>query len=201
MRWRNNNFYLEVANCDFKVTICDLERKTNMNDLIISKNLIESKILIIRGEKVMIDSDLAKLYGVETKVLNQAVKRNIERFPNDFMFQLTKEELLDLKSQFVTSSWGGIRKMPYAFTEHGVLMLSSVLNSQKAIKVNIAIMRVFILMRKLSVSYEILDKRLSAIEKKYGRQDEIIKDILETIHFLIRGNTNNKPKVIKGFTE
>lgn len=89
--------------------------------------------------------------------------------------------------------------MSYAFTEHGVLMLSSVLNSKKAIQINIAIMRVFILMRKLSFSYEILDKRLSAIEKKYGQQDEKIQDVLETIKYLIRGNTNNKPKVIKGF--
>jgi hypothetical protein len=170
-----------------------------MNDLVISKSLIESKILIIRGERVMLDSDLAKLYGVATKVLNQAVRRNTERFPNDFMFQLNKEEFANLKSQFVTSSWGGVRKFPYVFTEQGVAMLSSVLNSQKAIKANIAIMRIFVLIRKMSFSYEILDKRLSAIEKKYGRQDEKIGEILDTIKYLIRSNTNNKAKVVKGF--
>lgn len=209
MPWRNNNFYLEVANCDFKVTNCDLERKTNMNDLIISKNLIENKILIIRGEKVMIDKDLAALYGVPVKRLNEQVKRNIERFPNDFMFQLNKEESSSLISQIVTSrsqiatlkKGSNIKYLPYAFTEQGVAMLSSVLNSSKAIKTNIAIMRIFVLTRKMSFSYEILDKRLSAIEKKYGRQDEKISDILKTIQYLIRGNTNNKPKVIKGFTE
>lgn len=171
-----------------------------MNSLIISKNLIESKILIIRNEKVMRDKDLAELYGVSVKRLNEQVRRNIERFPNDFMFQLTKEEAESSRSQIVTLNRGkNIKYLPYAFTEHGVLMLSSVLNSQKAIQVNIAIMRVFILMRKLSLSYEILDKRLSAIEKKYGRQDEKIGEILETIKCLIRGNVNRKTKVIKGF--
>jgi len=104
---------------------------------------IEAKILLIRGQKIMLDKDLAELYGVETKVLIQAVKRNIERFPEDFMFQLTKEEFEILRSQFVTSSWGGRRYLPYAFTEHGILMLSSVLNSERAILVNIQIMRTF----------------------------------------------------------
>lgn len=169
-----------------------------MNDLMISKNLIESKILIIHNERVLLDKDLAELYGVSVKRLNEQVKRNYERFPNDFMFQLSKEELLNLKSQFATSSWGGTRKMPYAFTEQGVAMLSSVLNSTKAIKVNIAIMRIFVLTRKMSFSYEILDKRLSSMEKKYGKQDEKISEILETIGCLIRGNTS-KRKVIKGF--
>lgn len=140
-----------------------------MSDLIISKSLIESKILIIRNERVMLDSDLAKLYGVETKVLNQAVKRNIDRFPVDFMFRLNKEEAESSRSQLVTLKKGSnIKYLPFAFTEHGVLMLSSVLNSKKAIQINIAVMRVFILMRKLSFSYEVLDKRLSSIEKKYG---------------------------------
>jgi hypothetical protein len=172
-----------------------------MKDLVISKNLIESKILIIRGERVMLDSDLAKLYGVATRVLNQAVKRNTERFPNDFMFQLNKEEAISSRSQIVTLNRGkNIKYLPYAFTEQGVAMLSSVLNSAKAIKVNIAIMRIFVLTRKMSFSYEILDKRLSAIEKKYGRQDEKIGEILDTIKCLIRGNVNNKSKVIKGFT-
>jgi phage regulator Rha-like protein len=170
-----------------------------MNDVMISKNLIESKILNIRGEQVMLDSDLAKLYGVETRVLNQAVKRNIDRFPADFMFRLNKEEAESSRSQFVTLKKGtNIKYLPFVFTEHGVLMLSSVLNSKKAIQINIAIMRVFILMRKLTFSYELLDKRLSAVERKYGKQDEKIDDILKTISYLIRGNTG-KRKVIKGF--
>ncbi|MFI3263527.1 MAG: ORF6N domain-containing protein, partial [Rikenellaceae bacterium] len=109
--------------------------------------LIQSKIYEIRGQKVMLDRDLAQMYGVETRALNQAVKRNIERFPADFMFQLTNEEWQILKSQFVTSSWGGVRKMPSAFTEQGVAMLSSVLTSKIAIQVNIGIIRAFVAVR------------------------------------------------------
>lgn len=111
--------------------------------------LIQSKIYEIREQKVMLDFDLAALYQVETRVLNQAVKRNMKRFPSDFMFQLTSDEWAILKSQFVISSWGGVRKLPYAFTEQGVAMLSSVLNSDIAIEVNIAIMRTFIAVRRL----------------------------------------------------
>jgi len=111
---------------------------------IISAAQIEGKIFLIRGHKVMLSTDLAQLYGVEPRVLVQAVKRNIDRFPEDFMFQLTDEEFLNLKSQIVTSSWGGLRRAtPYAFTENGVAMLSSVLNSKRAIHANIQIMRTF----------------------------------------------------------
>jgi hypothetical protein len=111
---------------------------------------IENKILVIRGQKVMLDSDLALLYGVSTKVFNQAVKRNIERFPADFMFQITNIEYQNLKSQFVTSSFhGGRRKLPYVFTEHGVAMLSGILNSKRAISVNIEIMRAFGCIRQI----------------------------------------------------
>ncbi len=109
--------------------------------------LIQSKIYEIRGQRVMLDRDLAQMYGVETRALNQAIKRNIERFPADFMFQLTDEEWQILKSQIVTSSWGGIRKNPYAFTELGVAMLSSVLNSKLAIQINMGIMRTFVAIR------------------------------------------------------
>lgn len=111
--------------------------------------IIQSKIYEIRGQQVMFDFDLAALYQVETRILNQSVKRNIKRFPEDFMFQLTVEEWQNLKSQFVISSWGGVRKLPYAFTEQGVAMLSSVLNSDIAIEVNIAIMRTFIAVHRL----------------------------------------------------
>ncbi|MFA5163534.1 MAG: ORF6N domain-containing protein [Patescibacteria group bacterium] len=172
-----------------------------MKDSLVSKNLIENKIFVIRDEKVMLDKDLALLYGVATKVLNQAVKRNIDRFPVDFMFQLTLEESRCLRSQIVTLKRGSnIKYLPYVFTEHGILMLSSILKSKKAVQTNIAIMRVFTLMRKLSFSYELLDKRLSVLEKRYSRQDVKIGEIMEAIQRLIYGNQNVKRKEIKGFT-
>lgn len=128
---------------------------------------IESLIHVIRAQQVMLDSDLARLYGVETRVLNQAVKRNIERFPEDFMFQLTEEDSQNLKSQNVISSWGGNRKPPYAFTENGVAMLSSVLRSKTAIEVNIRIMRAFTAMRSFLMSNAHMFKRLETIEHNY----------------------------------
>ena len=128
---------------------------------------IESLIHVIRGQQVMLDSDLARLYGVETRVLNQAVKRNNERFPEDFMFQLTEEDSQNLKSQKVMSSWGGNRKAPYAFTENGVAMLSSVLRSKTAIEVNIRIMRAFTSMRSFLISNAHMFKRLETIEHTY----------------------------------
>ena len=114
--------------------------------------LIQNKIYEIRGRKVMLDFDLAQLYEVKTGVLNQSVKRNLKRFPDDFMFQLTPDEFANLKSQFVTSSWGGTRKLPYVFTEQGVAMLSGLLNSDKAIEVNISIMRAFVALRQLAMT-------------------------------------------------
>ncbi|MFW6009057.1 MAG: ORF6N domain-containing protein, partial [archaeon] len=128
---------------------------------------IKSQIETIRGVQVIIDNDLAKMYEVETKVLNQAVKRNIERFPSDFMFQLSEEEVINLKSQFVTSKeHGGRRTLPYAFTEQGVATLSGVLKSKKAIEINIQIMRAFVLMRKyFTQTYNILQK-VHLIESK-----------------------------------
>ena len=127
---------------------------------------IESLIYEIRGQKVMLDRDLARLYGVETKVLNQAVKRNIKRFPEDFMFQLSHEEFTDLMSQIVTSSWGGIRKLPYVFTEQGVAMLSGLLNSDIAIEVNIRIMRTFAAIRKYLFTNRQISAELEAIKAK-----------------------------------
>ena len=118
-----------------------------MANIVIKQDIIEKKIFLIRGLNVMLDKDLAELYGVETKYLIRQVRRNIERFPEDFMFQLTKEEFL--RCQNVTSSWGGRRYLPYVFTEQGVAMLSSVLNSERAIQVNIGIMRVFVNIRNL----------------------------------------------------
>jgi len=128
-------------------------------------NTIETKIYELRGMKVMIDSDLAKLYEVETKVLNQAVKRNIQRFPSDFMFQLTKNELEILRSQIVTTKFTMTRTTPYVFTEHGISMLSSVLKSQLAIEVNIQIMRTFTKMREFALNYKDIASRIQEIEK------------------------------------
>ena len=126
---------------------------------------ILNKIHIIRGQKVMLDRDLAELYGVETRVLNQSVSRNIIRFPADFMFQLDDTEFKNLISQFVISNRGGTRKLPYAFTEQGVAMLSSVLNSERAIQVNIQIMRAFTMLRQMISSHEDLRKKIEAMEK------------------------------------
>ncbi len=146
---------------------------------------IENSILLIRKEKVILDEDLAFLYGVSTKVLIQAVKRNIERFPPDFMFQLSKEEFAFLRSQIVTSKLksgrGGRRYPPYAFTEEGVAMLSSVLNSPRAIRVNIEIMRAFVRLRKLLASNADLARKLEALEKKYDAQGKAIFDAIRQL--------------------
>ena len=136
--------------------------------------VIQQKIFEIRDQKVMLDFDLGELYVVETKVLNQAVKRNSDRFPTDFMFQLTKKEFENLKSQFVTSSWGGVRKMPFAFTEHGVAMLSSVLKGEIAIRVNIQIIRIFTRMREMIMTHKDILLQLEKIEKKLAGHDEDI---------------------------
>ncbi len=143
------------------------------------------KICLFRGEKVLIDRDLAELYGVETRVLNQAVKRNIKRFPKDFMFQLNSREFKILKSQFVTSSWGGQRKLPYAFTEQGVAMLSGLIHSQKAIEMNIAIMRAFVEMRKLAHSNKRLAAEIKKLIDKVGEHDIQLASIYDTIEDLL----------------
>ena len=158
---------------------------------IIPIEIIEKKIFLIRSQTVMLDRDLAELYGVETRTLNQAVKRNIYRFPeDDFMFQLTQEEFNDLKSQIVTSSWGGIRKLPHAFTENGVAMLSSVLNSKKAIEVNIQIMRTFTRIKTLALTNNELKVLISKIERRLDKHESHIIDNKETIKKII--NTLNK---------
>jgi hypothetical protein len=146
-----------------------------------SAERIERCILMIRGEKVMLDADLAELYGVPTKVLGQTVKRNVDRFPVDFMFQLTPEEFANLRSQFVTSSWGGRRYPPYAFTEHGIAMLSSVLRSSRAVQVNIEIMRAFIRLRRMLASHGDLARRLDDLETKYDTQLRVIFDAIRQL--------------------
>lgn len=145
----------------------------------IPDEIIMSKIYLIRDYKVMLDSDLSELYGVETRRLNEQVKRNIDRFPEDFMFQLTDIEFDNLKSQIATSSWGGRRKLPYAFTEHGVLMLSSILSSERAIKVNIQVMRVYVRIREMILTNKDIVKRLDSIERKLSENDNQIMLIFE----------------------
>jgi hypothetical protein len=138
--------------------------------MIVSETVVISKIYLVRGMKVMLDEELAELYGVETKRLNEQVKRNFSRFPKDFMFRLTEKEFEILKSQIATSRWGGRRKMPYAFTEHGVLMLSSVLNSLTAIKVNIKIMRVYVKLREMLLSNKDIFLKLKEFEYELFKQ-------------------------------
>ncbi|MEW6571541.1 MAG: ORF6N domain-containing protein [Nitrospirota bacterium] len=150
---------------------------------LIPVEMIERKILMIRGKKVMLDSDLAELYGVPTRRLNEQVRRNISRFPDDFMFQLTSEESENLRSQFATSSsgHGGRRYLPYVFTEQGVAMLSSVLNSERAIQVNIAIMRAFVKLREMIASHKDLVKRLDELEKEYDEQFRVVFDAIREL--------------------
>lgn len=142
---------------------------------------IQSKIYEIRGQRVMLDRDLAGLYQVTTSALNQAVKRNSKRFPPDFMFQLTNQEFANLKSQFVTSSWGGIRKMPYAFTEQGVAMLSGLLNSDIAINANIAIMRAFVAMRNYITTTTQITAELAEIRVKLALLERADADNAEAV--------------------
>jgi hypothetical protein len=151
-----------------------------MKDLIQSER-IEKRILFLRGQKVMLSTDLAELYEVEPRILVQAVKRNNERFPEDFMFQLNLQEVRNLKSQFVISSWGGKRFLPYAFTEQGVAMLSSVLHSKRAVRVNIEIMRAFVKLRALIASNKDLAKRLDELEKKYDSQFKVVFDAIREL--------------------
>jgi len=159
---------------------------------IIPQEIIEKKVLLIRGHKVMLDRDLAELYGVETKQLTRQVRRNIDRFPTDFMFQLTREEFTNLKCHFGSSSWGGIRYLPYVFTENGVAMLSSVLSSKRAIQVNIAIMRVFTRLRKILSTHTRVAYKLKELERKIEKHDEDITAIFEAIRQIMI--VEEKPK-------
>ena len=165
-----------------------------MSNIVLAET-IASKIYQIRGKKVMLDRDLAELYNVETKVLKQAVRRNINRFPADFMFEIDKHEFSSLRSQIVTSSWGGTRYMPMAFTEQGVAMLSSVLKSDRAIEVNIMIIRVFAKLRQLLFDNEDLRKEIGELRQF---TDERFRIVFETLDQLI--NLEEKPKKKIGFT-
>jgi len=151
------------------------------NELVISSNDIKNRIYTIRGQQVILDRDLATLYEVETRNLNKAVKRNIERFPKEFMFQLTKYESENLKFQFGTSNWGGIRKLPYVFTEQGVAMLSGVLRSNIAIKVGIQIMNAFVAMRKFLLTNAQLFQRIDKTEQKLLEHDHKFEKVFNLI--------------------
>jgi hypothetical protein len=157
-----------------------------------SKDLIPKKqilkiIIVIRGENVILDSDLAKLYGVETRRLNEQVRRNIEKFPDDFMFQLTKEEFENLKSQIATSSsgWGGRRKLPFVFTEHGALQAANVLNSSQANKMSVFIVRTFVRLREMALTNEKLSRKVDQLEKRVSDHDEILIELVREIRKLI----------------
>ncbi|MEK6982445.1 MAG: ORF6N domain-containing protein [Candidatus Micrarchaeota archaeon] len=151
------------------------------NPSLLSTGKIKNKIYMVRDKQVMLDSDLAELYNVPTKVLNQAVKRSIQRFPIDFMFQISKNEFEGLKSQFVTSSWGGRRNLPYAFTEQGVAMLSGVLKSDTAIRISIEIINAFIRMRKFMFSNANIFYRLDIVEKKQIEHDQKFDQVFDAI--------------------
>lgn len=171
-----------------------------MNEnLIVSEEIISDKIYIIRNQKVMLDRDLATLYGVETRVLNQAVKRNISRFPDDFMFELSKDEFDNLISQIVTSSWGGTRKLPSAFTEHGVMMLSSILKSDKAIQTNIQIMRTFTKLKQILLDASELKITILQMQKKLDNNDKNIELVFSYLDELNEKKENESPRVKIGY--
>jgi len=151
--------------------------------------IIQKKIYEVRSERIMLDFDIAELYNVKTKLLKEAVRRNRKKFPADFMFELTREEWQNLRTQFASSSWGGLRYMPFAFTEHGVTMIASILNSQKAIDMNIAVVRAFISLRKLSKQHIELSEQLQLLRKevldRIGEHDIQLAAIYNTIENLL----------------
>ncbi|MBN1795044.1 MAG: ORF6N domain-containing protein [Sedimentisphaerales bacterium] len=159
---------------------------------IIPVERIHKSILIMRGHKVILDRDLADLYEVETKILTRAIRRNIDRFPEDFMFRLTKEEFENLRRHFGTSSWGGRRYLPYAFTEQGVAMLSSVLRSKRAIEVNIAIMRTFVKLREILATNTALRRKIESMERQYEEQFKLIFKILSE---MVMSDSKPKPQI------
>ncbi len=173
-----------------------------ISDEVLPFPAIQQRILVVRDRQVMLDEDLADLYGVETKRLIQQVTRNIERFPEDFMFQLTKDEVAILRLQFATSSeHGGRRYAPYVFTEHGVAMLSGVLRSRTAVTVNIAIMRAFVELRRAALSYDAIERRLTELEReckeRFGKHDQQLASVFEALRQLI--SPPPRPKRRLGF--
>ena len=163
---------------------------------LIAEERVERRIFLNRGHKVMLSTDLAELYGVEPRALVQAVKRNRERFPDDFMFQLNKTEFANLKSHIVTSSWGGLRRAaPYAFTEQGVAMLSSVLKSRRAVQVNITVMRTFVQLRELASTHKELATKLTELEHKVAGHDGHIRSLFEAIRQLMSAPSSSERRI------
>lgn len=167
--------------------------------VLVAEQKILNRIYVLRGQKVMIDEDLAAMYGVETRRLNEQVKRNIKRFPKDFMFTLTLKEYESLKSQNATSSWGGRRKLPNAFTEQGVAMLSSILNSDVAIEVNIRIIRVFTKLREYALTHKEILVQLAKLEKEVKGNSKDIENIFMVLKELIAKQSSPSPRERIGF--
>ena len=159
---------------------------------------LAGRILIVRGQRVMLDSDLAELYEVETRRLNEQVKRNASRFPADFMFQLTKDEFDNLKSQFATSSWGGRRKLPLVFTEHGAIMAAAVLNSDRAVEMSVYVVRAFVQLRDLLSSHKALAQKLDQLERRVAHHDNSLAEIIDAIRALMAQPQSVKRPI--GFT-
>ncbi len=151
----------------------------------ISPDALAGRIVVIRGQRVLLDSDLAALYEVETRVFNQAVSRNLRRFPKDFMFQLTDEEFKNLISQSVTSSWGGRRKLPLAFTEHGAIMAASVLNSDRAVEMSVYVVRAFVQLRAVLLDHKALADKLAALERRVSHHDNSLAEVIDAIRALM----------------
>ncbi|MGN7787718.1 ORF6N domain-containing protein [Niabella sp. 22666] len=166
---------------------------------LVAEQKILNRIYVIRGQKVMLDRDLAEMYGVETKQLKRQVNRNTERFPKDFMFTLTAKEFENLRSQFGTSSWGGTRYMPMAFTEQGVAMLSSILNSKTAIEVNIRIIRVFTRLREYALTHKDILLQLSQLEKEVKNNTRDIDNIFAVLKELIETQSKSSRRNVIGF--
>ena len=167
---------------------------------LVPEEMIQNKIYLIRGRRVMFDADLARLYGVETEHLKRQVRRNQDRFPDDFLLILTREEFINLIRHFGGTSWGGTRKLPFAFTEHGILMLSSVLKSKRATQINIQIMRVFVKLKEYLLSHKDLARKIEALERKYKDHDKKITLVFEAIKQLLRETgESSKPKKPIGF--
>ena len=165
-----------------------------MSGAVVPQEIIENRIFLVRGKKVMLDNHLAALYEVASKRLNEQVKRNPNRFPEDFMFQLTPDEFRSLRSQIATSSWGGRRYLPYAFTEQGIAMLSSVLNSERAIQVNIAIMRAFVKLRELMITHKDLARKIEELEQKFKKHGENFVIVFRAIKKILEVSKESRKK-------
>ncbi|MFC2131330.1 ORF6N domain-containing protein [Bacteroidota bacterium] len=170
-----------------------------MKNIILKEESIAGKILLLRSERIMLDSDLAEIYNVETKMLNRAVKRNLKRFPADFMFQLTDKEWKNLKYQIGTSSWGGRRTPPYAFTEHGAIMLATVLNSKRAIEASIFVVRAFVKLREFVLMSKEIARKLEKFEaktnKKLSDHDKMFQVVFDTLKKVIKEESKPKEKI------